>query len=258
MRKALIWPDTHVPDEDPKAIELLYKVASDAGPFDEVVLLGDFADFFTMSSHSKVFSNHQEALSIQRKHFLIREVECVNERLDEIDNFFGDKTKKIYIAGNHEYRLQRYISDKAPELFGYLDCPALFGLKDRPRWKWVPYSPEQSYSILGSKLLARHEPVGPTAKLTAQRTSANVVFGHTHRIEESQVVGLDGKNYTAFSLGWLGNKRASSMNYVKNHWQWALGFGIVYVDPKTKFFYHIPVKILDNYTACFNGKIYKV
>jgi len=256
LKKAIIWPDTHILDEDSKALDILYKICSDAGPFDEVILLGDFADFFTISSHSKIFSNRDYPLSIQRKHFLVREIECVNARLDEIDEFFQNATK-VYIAGNHEYRLERYISDKAPEVFGLLDCPSLLGLRERPHWKWIPYCPEQSYSVLGSKLLARHEPVGPNARLTAQRTSANVVFGHTHRIEEAQIVGLDGKNYTAFSFGWLGNKKASSMNYVKSHWQWALGFGLVYVDPKTKFFYHIPIKILDNYTAFFNGKIYK-
>ena len=218
-------------------------------PFDEVILLGDFADFYTISSHPR-------DLGFSIQNFLINEVDCVKKRLDEIDKFFD--CKKTFIEGNHEYRLARYIRDRAPQLFGYLDCPYLFDMDKRPNWTWVPYSPSQAYRVLGSNLYARHEPIGPNAKTTAQKAMANVIHGHTHRRESSQVVALDGKNYIAHSGGWLGNKNAKSMQYVKNHHQWTLGFDIVYVCEKTKRFYITPVQIMDDYSAVVNGKIYRI
>jgi hypothetical protein len=85
-----------------------------------------------------------------------------------------------------------------------------------------------------------------------------VVYGHIHRIEESHIVGLDGTNHVAFSVGWLGDKRKDKIfNYVKGHWQWQLGFGLVWVDPATNYFYHQKIHILDNYTCVVNGKKYK-
>lgn len=248
MQTALIIPDCHVPDENKKAYKLMLKIAKDLKP-NEIILLGDFADFFTISSHDK-------PLGFNVVQFLQREVECVNFRLDELDRLFPT-AKKVYIEGNHEYRLKRYIMSTAPQVFGLIDCVSLFKLRERPNWTWVPYSPSQCYQVLGSKLRARHEPVGKNSNTTATKAMTNIVFAHTHRIESSEVVAIDQKRYRSFSVGWLGNKNAHSMQYVKNHHQWSLGFGIVYVDEKSKLFYAETIQIMDNISAVFNGRLYK-
>lgn len=117
------------------------------------------------------------------------------------------------------------------------------------------------YKILGSKLNARHEPSGNSAKASASKAICNLVYGHIHRIEESSVVGLEGEDYVNFSVGWLGSKRNEVMKYVKGHWQWKLGFGVVYVDTKTKNFYHQKIHIIEeknNYSCVLNGKKFSV
>lgn len=246
MKLALLIPDVHKPYDDKKAYNLMLEVASTL-PLDEIVILGDYADFYAVSSHKK------DPRILQ---MLTDEVEDVINGLDQLDKNFKD-VKKVFIEGNHEYRLERYLCDVAPALFGVTDTEHLLKLVGRPNWKFVPYSPHQMHKVLGSHLSARHESLGTTAKATSQKALCSLVYGHIHRIEESHIVGLDGTNHVSFSVGWLGNKYSRVFNYVKQHWQWQLGFGLVWVDPATKYFYHQKIHILDNYSCVVNGKRFK-
>lgn len=247
LKCALIIPDTHRPFHDKRAYNLMLEVAT-SQKIDEVVILGDYADFYSVSSHAKdprVF------------HMLEDELVDVLAGLNEIDVLFKN-AKKVFLFGNHEFRFERYLVDKAPALFGVTSLEHLFEINRRPNWLTVPYGPNQKYSVLGSKLTARHEPLAPTAKGTASRALCSLVYGHIHRIEESHLVGLDGTNHVCFSVGWLGDKRQDQVfSYVKNYHQWQLGFGLVYVDSSTGYFYHQKIHILDNYTCVVNGKKYK-
>lgn len=246
LKCALIIPDTHRPFHDKKAYNLMLEAASGVG-VDEVVILGDYADFYSVSSHSRdprIFNMLQD------------EVVDVLAGLEEIDQVFKG-AQKVYIEGNHEYRLERYLTDKAPALFGITSTIDVLHLRERPGWRFLSYEPDQSYNVLGSKLVARHEPPGSSAKLAATKALCSVTYGHIHRIEESHIVGLDGTNHVAFSVGWLGNKNTNVFKYVKGHWQWQLGFGLVWVDTSNGFFYHQKIHILDNYTCVVNGQKFK-
>lgn len=225
----------------------MLKVASDC-QIDEVVILGDYADIYHLSSHGK----HPGVLTT-----LIEEIEDTNKGLDEIDKLFP-KAKKFYIQGNHEFRFERYINDKCPELFGITQFDHLLLMPQRGSWRYIHYGPNQKHKILGSYLTARHEPLSSSAKATASKALCSLVYGHIHRIEESHIVGLDGTNHVCFSVGWLGDKSFDKIfGYVKGHHQWQLGFGLVFVDEKTGYFYHQKIHILDNYTCVVDGKLYR-
>jgi len=215
---------------------------------DAIYLLGDYADFYAVNGHGP---KHPKLPQM-----LVDEVNAVNAGLDELDFLFPD-AKKTFIQGNHEYRLERYLQNRAPELFGLIDCQTLFKLNSRPGWSWVKYGPNQRTRVLNSKLYARHEPLGNSAKLTASRALCSLVYGHIHRIEESHMVGIDHTNHVSFSVGWLGDRRKDEIyNYIKGTYQWQLGFGLVWVHPKTGYFYHHKIHILDNLTCMVNGKRY--
>lgn len=247
LKTALIIPDTHAPYHDKKAYNLMIKVAKDIKPH-EIVILGDFADFYSVSSYGK---------DPRLPAMLIEEVDTVNKMLDQLDDLFP-RARKVYLEGNHEHRLEKYLCDKAPAIFGFVDCKELFKINKRPGWAWIKYEPAQRHKVLGSKLLARHTPLGSTAKLSATRALSSLVYGHIHTMEEAHIVGLNGESYVAFSVGWLGNTKYSSIfNYVQNHHQWPLGFGIIHVDTVTKKFYRNKIHILDNYTCVVGGKIYR-
>jgi hypothetical protein len=248
LRVSALIPDCHRPWHDKKAYSLMIKVFKwlyQNNQLNEILILGDYADIYNLTGHGK------DAGVVNS---LVNEIDDVNEGLDELD-FLFPKSKKVYLQGNHEYRFERYINSKCPELFGITQFDHLIKIPQRTNWKYINYGPNQSYKVLDSKLTARHEPLASSAKATASKALCSLVYGHIHRIEESHLVGLDGTNHVCFSVGWLGDKRNDKIfGYVKSHHQWQLGFGLAYVDEKTGYFYHQKIHILDDYTCVVNGK----
>jgi hypothetical protein len=229
----------------------MLRSAKDIG-IDEIVILGDYGDIFFLNGHG----NKDASVP----NLFINEIEDINQGLDELDKLFP-KAKKVYLQGNHEYRFERYIENRCPELFGITEFKRLIKINERINWKFIPYGPNQSYKILGSHLRARHEPLASSAKATSAKALCSLTYGHIHQIEESHIVGLDGTNHVSFSVGWLGDKQSDKIfGYVKNQHQWQLGFGIVYVDQDTGLFYHQKIHILesdDGKLSCVvNGKGY--
>jgi predicted phosphodiesterase len=248
MKLALLIPDTHRPYHDKKAYKLMIHAVSQL-KIDEIVVLGDYADFYAVSSHGR---------DPRVAQMLVEEIDDVNAGLDELDALFP-AAKKIFIEGNHEYRLERYLMNQAPGLFGVTDTRSILKLNSRPNWGFVSYGPNQAYKVLGSKLYARHEPLGRTSEMTARKAMCSVTFGHIHRIQLNSAVAMDGSQHTAFCCGWLGDKKQNMIfDYVKTHHDWQLGFSLVYVDENTGQFYPVIVPISDNYTCVVNGRGYKI
>lgn len=244
MKNALIIPDCHVPFEDKEAYSLMLYVAEDVQP-DEIVILGDYADFYDVNSHGK---------SPEIEWRLTEEIQAVRERLKEIEDLFPN-ANRTFIQGNHEYRLERFINNKAPELYGTIDTPRLLDLH---HWNYVPYGPKQFHRVAGSKLLARHEPLGNgvhVAHNTVVKAGCSVIFGHTHRIQESQVVMANGDTHRGISAGWLGDENSVVFNYVKSHHQWSLGFSVATILDNGNFF-NQSVHIIDG-MCHYGGHLYE-
>lgn len=226
----------------------MLKVAKDV-TLDEIVILGDYADFYCVSSY-------QQDPRIQE--VLKHEVESVNQGLDELDALFPD-AKKTFIEGNHEHRLEKYLAMRAPALFGLTSIEHLFNLNTRPNWKFISYGPKQKYSVLGSKLIARHQPLASTAALTLRKAMSSVAYGHIHKIEEARVVSINDEQHVAFSCGWLGDVNCDLVfGYTKNHPEWQHGFALVFLDENTGEFHHQIIEIKPDFTCVFNGKLYSL
>lgn len=247
VKRALVIPDCHIPYEDKRAYDLMLEVAQDFDP-DEIVILGDYADFYAINSHGK----DADMLGIK----LIDEIHEVWARLDELQLLFPN-AKKVFIEGNHEYRLARYINQKAPDLFGLVDTSSILNLEERG-FHFVPYSPNQKYHILGSSLIARHEPLSGgkhVAQNTVEKAMHSVIFGHTHRIQEAQTVTIHGENLRGISCGWLGDSGSSVMQYVRSHHQWAHAFSLVTLLPDGTWFNHL--KHIIDYKCFHNETLYE-
>ena len=172
MKWAAIIPDTHRPYHDKKAYALMIKALRFVDPC-EIVLLGDYADFYSVSRHSK---------DPRLEHLLQKEVDDVNSGLDELDALFP-KAKKVFLEGNHEARLSSYVGNHASALFGLTDCEYLFRLNQRPRWSWIAFGKNQLYRVLGSDLCTRHRPLASNAKTSVQRAGLNLCYGDIHKID---------------------------------------------------------------------------
>lgn len=222
----------------------MLEIASFVG-VDEIVLLGDYADFYPVSRHQK----HPHV-----SHGLQQEVESVNEGLDQLDKLWPD-ARKVYLEGNHEFRLESFLVEKAPSLFGVTECKTLFRINQRPLWSYHRFDRRQAYRILGSELYARHRPLATNPKSGLLRAMVSYCYGDIHKIEEAQAVGLDGRTYVAFCPGWLGDETKQVFDYMAAQPQWQLGFAFVSVD-SLKNFHHQIVPIKNN-RAIFNGKEFK-
>jgi len=247
IKRALVIPDCHIPYEDKQAYELMLSVAKDIKP-DEIVILGDYADFYAINSHGKAPDNDG---------LLHDEVEAVTDRLRELRQLFP-QTPIYFLEGNHEFRLARYIANNCKEHFGLVTVPELLNL-DAYKIHFIKYGPNQKHNILGSSLIARHEPLGGGVHCAYQsvvKAQNSVIFGHTHRIQEHQIVSISGENYRGISCGWLGDKDSPVMSYVKNHHQWALGFSIV-TALDSKLWFNQLIHIIDGH-AFVDGHIWKL
>ena len=243
-------PDTHRPFHHKKHYACMMNCLADLKP-SSIYLLGDYGDFYWMGQHGakdpRVKSSFEE------------EVIDINKGLDEFDDTFPD-ANKVYIEGNHEYRMERWLINRAPELFGVTSIKHIFEMDSRiaTGWRWIDYRPDQAVSIEGSDLIARHEPPASDPKKALKEAMCSVVYGHIHRIEESCHRGLLGRQYVAFSCGWLGDHRKNEVfGYVKGHFKWQAGFALVWVNTRTGEFHHQIVQIMENSTCVVNGKLYR-
>jgi len=243
LEPILIVPDSHIPYHDKKAFNLMLKVARDLKP-KHIYIIGDFLDFYTVSSHSK---DPGRALN------LVEELEAGAIALKQLDTLRA--TNKVYIGGNHCDRLTRYLQTKAPELFGVVSVPDLLKLKEKG-WLYVPY---KSHTKLG-KIHLTHD-VGVAGRHSVFQCldtyQHSVITGHTHRLAYIVEGNAVGEFKLSAQFGWLGD--ASKIDYMqaaKVKKDWALGFGIGYFDPLSKYVYMTPVPII-RYSCVVNGKLYR-
>lgn len=243
LEPILVVPDTHRPFHDQRAVDVMIRVAKDLKP-KHIYIIGDFIDFYAVSSHSK---------DPRRATMLEDELFSASDGLDELDAL-GAK-HKVYIGGNHEDRMERYLRDKAPELFGVVSVPELLGLKKRG-WQYVPY---KRHTKLG-KMHWTHDvgSAGRNAIFKCLDTyQHSVVTGHTHRMAYIVEGNAVGEQKLSAQFGWLGD--ANHIDYMQCAQvlkSWALGFGIGYYNPKTDFVYLTPVPLVD-YSCVVNGKLYQ-
>lgn len=244
METAVIIPDCHIPYDHKPSFNAMLLSLTDINPT-ELVILGDFGDFYAVNSHGK----HPEAQQL-----LTKEVDEINQRLDLIDALLPN-CKKVFIEGNHEYRLERYICNNAPALFGVTSIEFLFQFNVRPNWTYIPYSKRQMYNVLGTNLIARHEPLSMSSpKASLKNSMCNLVYGHKHVIEECWAVSMDGRRMVNFSPGWLGDERHTKIfGYARPQWQ--RGFSVV--TKHKKQWTHEIIRFRNDNSYFYNGKAYK-
>jgi predicted phosphodiesterase len=241
LDKVLILPDTHAPYHDERAWKLVMKVARRIKP-DTIIHLGDLADFYKVSNHSK---DPARTLSFKDE---LKGVHALRAELDRL----GAK-RKIFIEGNHEERFRRYLADKAPELFGIVTTDELLKLTEND-WEFVPY---RSAAKVG-RVYFTHDTGGGGKYSTAHALDSyqhSVVIGHHHSIQYYVAGDAVGKYRVGAQFGWLGDiKKVDYMHQVKVRRLWALGFGTGVHDRETGVVFLTPHPIV-NYQTCVNGKI---
>lgn len=250
---ALNIPDVHIPFHDKKAWRCMIKTAQE---FDkkkkltEINILGDFADFFWFSLHPKA----PEQFPIRTT--LKEEIKETIKHLEELRQKFP-RAKIYFIEGNHEYRMMRYICNKAPELFEFFTLPELLHFK-RLKINYVPYGKYQLKKCLGTNYYLRHEPYAMgdyCAGGSLKKGFVALGFGHTHRTQSYAIKRPDGVELETHSLGWLGDSASPVFSYVKNIDTWTQGFQFVTAFGTDD--YHIENIRIKNGKAVWAGRVFK-
>jgi len=242
LEKVLIVPDTHVPYHDKKAFELMLKVAKKFKPY-HLIIGGDFIDNYSVSSHNK---DPNRALKLNDE---------VNETIKELKKLKAlDAKNNVFLGGNHEDRLERYLMEKAPELYNIISTPSILKLKEIG-FNYVPY--KHSYKL--GKLAITHD-LGKAGRFAHYKAmddyQNNIVINHTHRLGYAVEGDVEGNKHVAAMFGWLGD--VEGVDYKHRQLakkEWSLGFGIGYLDPKTKVVYLQPIPIV-NYTCVVEGTLF--
>lgn len=209
-----------------------------------IVIMGDFIDCFAISSYSK---------DPTRAVGLTKEVEITKKKLAELNSL--NAKQKIYIEGNHEDRLKRYLQDKAPELFDFVDLNKILEL-DQNKWQHVPYKE----AIQLGKLWITHD-TGSTGRYTTYKAldvfQHPVVIAHSHRIAYAVEGNATGEAIVGAQFGWLGDvNKVDYMHRIRALREWTLGFGIGYLQRTTGYVTLVPVPLI-NYNVVVEGKLYK-
>lgn len=214
--RILVCPDAHHPFVDPLAWSTFLAAARGWRP-DILVLIGDFADCLGVGSYFK---------DPGRRENLKGEIEATAKALAELKAL--RIPRNIYIFGNHEDRLRRYIWEKAPELYGLVSLPEMFKL-DELGWEYVPYK----RSIQIGKMTYTHD-IGRCGKYTASQSLAdygnNITVGHSHRACVTYLGTAAGEHHVGLNVGTLIDFKSVDYRHIDMaNREWQHGFGTVHM-----------------------------
>lgn len=225
VQRWLILADLHLPYHDKASLQAAVMHAE--GNCDGVLLLGDVADFYGISSFQRD----------PRRRDLKGEIAMV---LRFWDTLLALKPKAIvYKGGNHEQRYERYCIQRAPELWPViakkLTLPVLLDLPQRGI-TWVrPQDPIRHHQLV---ILHGHEwgnrfssPVNP-ARGAFLKAHECVIQGHEHRSSNHAETTVLGTTIRTWSVGCccdlhpeyrpLGNKWDSGFAYLNSGSDWSI------------------------------------
>ena len=205
--------DVHVPYHDPDALETCIEYAIDAKA-KTFVMMGDWLDFYQVSRWMKD----------PRKRDLKSELAIFNELLDSMQAAMPE-AKLIFKCGNHEFRLDSYILQNAPQLFGLdeIKLKNLLHLDQRGidfvgHMQIIKY--KQLHIIHGHEyVFSISNPVSPSRGLY-MRAKKNAACFHFHQDGKYTDKDISGDNTTCWTGGCLCNLTPDYMPFNK----WGHGF----------------------------------
>ncbi len=241
-------PDIHTPYEDKRSLLAVEKMMADHR-FDTYLLIGDFVDLDCISSHNK---NNLRAVEGKR---LMLDYQHAGEVLDRHQKIIRANNKQaefVYIEGNHEHRIERYI-DANPAIEGMFEVPTAleFG---RRKIKWVPFWSKGAVHTIGKATFIHGRYTNDHhAKKHIQRYGCNVFYGHLHDVQSysAEMMG-EGNTLVGQSLGCLCLPQ-KYMQGAPDRWQQA--FAVFEFFPDGLFTYNV-VRIF-KHRFIYNGKVYE-
>jgi hypothetical protein len=243
IRPWLFIGDAHNPYEDKRWWKLVLAVGKWLKPHG-ILIIGDFIDFYQLSFFDKDF---------RRKESIEYELDYASDRLKELDEL--EAKDKRYCEGNHEYRLMRYINQKAPALGKIIPgIEDYLRLKERG-WQFFPY---KKVTKIGHCRCV-HD-VGTGGQYAAFKASLGFqktcITGHTHRAGVVYSGSIENESKASMMTGWGGDKSKADYADDIQKKDWMLGFGLGYENTDDDSMHMNFIPFID-YTCVVNGKLFK-
>lgn len=254
------------PFHDEDALKLARMIGEYLRP-DETVFLGDVLDLAPYGRYA------------QEPGFVETVQPALDRTFEELKVYDALSKKVVFIQGNHDIRLRRWVEDNARAAASIHVASAVgedqvpvFSIQNLLRFKEMNIEHIDSYPIgyywITKDLACIHghtvKAAGMTAPFLASKENYSTIFGHIHRIETSYATkhSHDGPiEVFAHSPGTLARVDnavpgvTSSLdtkgNPVVMYQNWQQGVSVVYSDDKEHYLEHIPFK---NGTARFQGE----
>lgn len=240
VKKSISIYDAHVPFHDKATWRACLQLIRDEKP-DEVILVGDFLDVSSMSSHAP------GGWEISK---LSEEIEAGKNALRELRDASADASI-IYLEGNHESRPQRLAQQRLSQIVDLVKLNELLGL-DELGIKWLPEGRALKRGNL--RFVHGYWTNDHHAKTHLVRLLwPGVIYGHTHRPQMYSFADGDGSVRVAYGMPCMCELNPEWMRGQPNGW--VNGFGVTYVDEATGQFNVYPV-LSFNGRFVWAGKVY--
>lgn len=247
--KVLVIPDVHVPYQDDQSLHALEKYMADTR-FDEVIYIGDLLDFDQISKFNK-----GNPLKESRK--LSDDYKLAGKILDRHISIIRGNNKKAkftLLEGNHEERIQRWVSQN-PQVEDMIEVPVGLKLGERGI-NWVKsfskgdlYKIGKAYFTHGLYTNQYH------AQKMVNNFGVNIYYGHTHDHQSfSKIFRGKDKTIEGMSLGCICEYDQSYMQGRPTNWQQMFG---VFEFDELGYYQVFPVKIFNHSFISPEGKYYE-
>lgn len=237
--KVLSLSDAHIPYHSSEAITAAVAYAKKRFKPDVLLLNGDTIDFYTISRFDKN----------PKKRDLVREVDLTEAFLEWLSEQFP-KARKVFKAGNHDERWDKYIWNHAPALWG-LENTRLQDILHLADYGFEYVGDQRP--IMAGKLAIFHghelgnganSPVNP-ARGAFMKTLGSVLVGHHHRTSTHAESDMWHSETATWSTGCLCDLRPE-YNRVSNKWNW--GFAVVEAEASGSYDVH-NLRLSDEFVA---------
>lgn len=228
-RVYVVVSDVHVPYHDPVCLKAVCDLIKDVKPHG-FVINGDFLDLAEISKHSRGSLAQLEGKRIADT------FDAANSVLDYYDDALQGARDKHFTAGNHEYRLQRWLETGDNAVFAGdagVSIPHRLGLEKRG-YVYRPDYPN-AYVKLGHLVV--------THGITCQKHAAaghldryhhSVLVGHTHTSQSFHASTFNSQQ-GGYCAGHMANPKSEAMKYAPVPNRWVQGFAVVTVEPNDNF-----------------------
>ncbi len=244
----MIASDFHIPFHSNKALDLLLYFLKENQP-DYFVIGGDYLDAWEVSKFDKVPRTGKDFRD---------ELEEGADILKLIRKIIPN-TKIVYVAGNHEFRLRKYIITNARALYGLkgLTIQEQLGLNEL-NIEYIDNSDGLSrfghnFWKIGELYIGHFDKVSKHAAYTAKNLMDDIgvsfIQGHTHRVGLTTKSFIDGRDLIGIEGGCMCELKP---NYVVSP-NWSHGISVFYKKKGKERFQVYPIKIAD-YKFFFGDK----